>query len=114
MTSEFDQALIDTAANFVDTFGESVTYWPKAGGSRAITAVVTRGLPETIEGAPYGHAPKTTIQVVNSNTTGIRSDEINLQGDKIEYQIRIGETAQKRRITNIISNDHGMMELEIN
>ena len=113
MTSEFDQALIDTAAEFADTFGESVTYYPKAGGSRAITAVVTREQPAQVDGAPYGHTPKLSVQVINSATTGISSAEINTGGDEICIAVRAGETAERRRITKIVSMDHGMMELEL-
>ena len=113
MTSEFDQALIDTAAEFTDTFAESVTYYPKAGGSRAISAVVTRQQPAEVDGAPHGHAPKLSVHVINDATTGISSAELDTGGDEINVAVRTGDTATRRRITKIISIDAGMMELEL-
>lgn len=113
MTSEFDQELIDSAADMVDTCGESVTYYPKAGGSRAITAIVNRGQPGSLDGAPHGVSPRLIIYVANDSTTGISSDEIDIGGDELKVAVRIGETAQNRRITKIATMDAGMMELEL-
>ena len=113
MTSKFDQELIDSAAHLVDTCGESVTYYPKAGGSRAITAIVNRGQPGGLDGPPHGAAPRLIICVENDSTSGISSDEIDTGGDEVKVAVRIGETAQKRRITKIVTMDAGMMELEL-
>ena len=113
MTNEFDQALIDTRADFLDTFGETITYYPKAGGSREITGIVTRLQAAELDGAPYGHSPKITIHVANDATIGISSAEIDTGGDEIKCSIRIGETAANRRITKILNMDPGMMELEL-
>lgn len=105
--------MIDTAPEFLSTFGETVTYYPKAGGSREITAVVTRGQPAELDGAPHGHADRLTIQVANDATTGISSDEVDTGGDEVKLARRIGETAANKRITKLISQDAGMMELEL-
>lgn len=113
MANEFDQELIDTAPDFLTTFGETVTYYPKAGGSRQITAIVSRERPAELEGAPHGRAPRLSVSVANDSTTGISSDEIDTGGDEINLSVRIGETAQRRRITKILSQDAGMMKLEL-
>ena len=113
MTSEFDQELIDTAAEHLTTFGETVTYYPKAGGSRSITAVVSRQPPGSLDGAPHGHAPRLSVHVKNDATAGISSAEIDTGGDELNLAVRIGEAAENRRITKILNMDHGMLELEL-
>lgn len=113
MANEFDQVLIDTAADYLAVFGETVTYWPAGGGSRSITAVVNHERPEGLDGAPHGSAPLLAIEVANDSTSGISSNEVDTGGDKVELAVRIGETAQKRLIKKIISQDAGMMRLEL-
>jgi len=113
MANEFDQALIDSTDDFLTTFGESVTYWPNGGGSREITAVVSRDRPDDLDGAPHGQAPRLTITVANDDTKGISSSEVDTGGDKVALQVKIGESTQQRRITKILSQDAGMMKLEL-
>ena len=112
--SEFDNEIIATRTAHLASCGESVRYKPKAGGDpRTILAVVTRGQPDGLEGAGYGHSPLTTIFVANDSTTGISAAEINTGGDEIEYAVRIGEDVTDRRITKIAQQDAGMLELEL-
>lgn len=112
--SEFDDELIATRTAHLSGPGESVKYKPIAGGDpRTITAVVTRDGTEELTGAGYGHSPLTTIFVANDNATGISSDEIDTGGDLVELVIRIGESVEDRRITKIIQQDAGMLELEL-
>ncbi len=113
MSNEFDQELIDTASEFLTVMGEAVTYYPIGGGSREITAIVNRHGPAGLEGAPHGSAPELSINVANDATTGISSDEVDTMKDEVNVAVRIGETAQRRLITEILSQDAGMMELEL-
>lgn len=113
MANEFDQTLIDTTADLLAVFGETVTYWPASGGSRSISAVVDRERPADMDGAPHGSAPLLTIEVANDSTSGISSNEIDTGGDKLELAVRIGKSAQKRLVKKIISQDAGMMRLEL-
>ncbi len=113
MVNTFDQELIATTPEFLSAFGETVTYWPSGGVSRQITAIVKRQEPQGLEGAPHGVSHKAEIQVANNSTTGISSDEVNTKKDEVELAVRIGETAQKRLIGDILSHDAGMMRLEI-
>lgn len=114
MTNEFDIDMIASAEDFVITFGEDIVYRKWGGGSRPIKAIVTRRPPEVIDGAPHGTAPKIEIDVVNSSTTGISSSEIDRGGDMVTVQRLIGETANDRAIVKILSQDAGMMKLEVN
>lgn len=110
---EFDDLLVDTTDEFLETFGEDIKYLPAGGGQREIVAIVDRGQPAPLDGAPHGHSPLLTISVANDSTTGISSSEIDTGGDKVELAVRIGETVQQRRITKVLSQDAGMMKLEI-
>ena len=110
----FQDILTNTADNVLSTLGEeSVTYLPSGGDSRAITAIVNRSPPAGLDGAPHGHAPLATIVVKNDATDGISSSEINTAKDKLKLPVRIGQSPQARRLTKILSQDAGMMKLEV-
>ena len=113
-TNDNDAELIATAEDFVNSAGEDIVYKPKAGGTRAIKAVVTRFPPAVIDGAPQGTAPKVEIHVVNSTTIGISSNEIDRGGDMVTIAKLISETPADRPIVKVLSQDAGMMKLEIN
>lgn len=80
---------------------------------RTISALVNRQGVEDLEGAPEGKAPVLHITVLNSATAGIASYEVDISGDKISVPVRLGETAQEMRITKILSQDAGMLKLEL-
>lgn len=113
--------ITDDADLFVDTdeFGESVTYYPRAypgqtvRASRLISAVVFREQLQAV-GQDGGETvlPMFEVHVINNSTTGISSDELDIGGDRIGFPPRDGETAEKRRITRVITQDHGMLILE--
>jgi hypothetical protein len=106
--------LDDEGTTFMtDLGGETVTYLPSGGGSREIQALVTRHEPDELGPAPHGHGPVLTVAVINSATTGISGDEVDTGRDKIQLPVRLGETAQARRIMSVISQDAGMMQLEV-
>ena len=110
--NEFDAMLTDTAGDFLTEFAEAASYIPSGGGSREIHAIINREPPEELTGG--GHSPKAIISVANDSEDGISSSEINVSKDKIEYPVRIGETAQQRLITSIVSQDAGMLTLGVN
>lgn len=106
----------DAATVFCNTsdFAESVTYWARGAASgRAIDAVVSR---EQIVGFDADNnqvnLPAFQVHVANSSTLGISSSELNLGGDQIELSPRDGKTAEKRSITQLLIQDHGMLVLE--
>lgn len=110
--SEFGDELIATRADHLAVFGETVTYKPDGGSPRQITAVVHRGRPDLV--GLDGVSPLLTVHVQNDDTDGISSDEIDIgAGDAITVAERIGETARDHRITKILQQDEGMLELEL-
>lgn len=94
-------------------FAETVTYWPRVGSSRSIKAVVIRDQIATLsEDGGQTNLPSFQVFVANTATGGISSSEIDTGGDKIELPPRDGKTAEKRSITQITEQDHGMLVIE--
>lgn len=109
--NDFDAMLADTADDFLTDFGESGEYLPVGGGSREILAVVDREPPITLEGG--AGASLLFITVKNSADNGISSSEVNFNGDMYKLPVRIGETAVEKKIARAVSQDAGMMMLEL-
>ena len=104
MSDVFDDTLAAAAGSFFLLPGtETVTYYPAAGDSRQISAVITRSEP--------GRMPVINALVINSETKGIASDEVDTGGDKLECAKRVGEPPKLLRITEIINQDAGLMLL---
>lgn len=94
-------------------FAETVTYWPRVGLSRQIKAVVIRDQITTFtEDGGQTNLPSFQLFVANTASGGISSSEIDTGGDKIELPPRDGKTAEKRSITQITEQDHGMLVIE--
>ena len=110
-----DDALAEDAAIFVDLdgFGEEVTYTPRVGDAREINAQVQREVRETDEDYQGSLVPSIIVEVRNSATLGISSDEVNTGGDKITLAERIGGTARAMLITEVLSQDAGIMRLRL-
>lgn len=111
--NKFDAQLISEVQIFLNTFGVTVTYQSAGGGSRSIKAIINREGNQALDSVPHGNSPITSMTVANSSTIGISSSELDTGGDKVMIAVRIGQTPQNRRITKIISQDAGMMTLEI-
>ena len=110
------QAIEDDAATVfcnVDDFAEAVAYVPRYGPCRSINGVVFREQMSAVTqdgGATI--LPVWEIHVANSSTLGISSIELNLGGDQLEFPPRDGQTKQRKTITQLITQDHGMLVLE--
>ncbi len=113
VTGAQDSALAAEADTFLDLFGESVTYYPKGGGSRGITAIVDRNPVAGLNGVPHGNTPKMVVSVKNDADDGISSSELETGGDKIALAVRLGETALQWRISALNWQDAGMLYLGI-
>ena len=116
-----DSVLASDAEMFLAEWGDEIIYRPAGGTARTILAVIDRNPPAGISESPSGGIGKSiTIDVANRATSvdddeygGISSDEVDTGGDKVDVALRIGLTAQSRMISRVLSQDAGMMQLEV-
>lgn len=112
-TSAQNALLLTEADMYLAAFGEAVTYYPTAGGSRDIIAIVDRNPVAGVPGLPHGNSTKLVLYVKNSADDGISSSEINTRRDKIAVSARIGRTEDPKGIRAILWNDIGMVHLAV-
>lgn len=113
-----DMIITDAATVFTSTddFAEEVTYYARQqfGGAvpaaRVINAVVIREQIANLDDDTV--SPMWQVHVANDSTLGISSAELDLGGDQIELPPRDGKDAVRRTITQLITQDHGMLVLE--
>ncbi len=93
---------------------ETVIYRPKNGRPRKIDAVVIRNPPAAVPEL-FGKmvAAVWHLTVMNDETQGIASKEINTGGDSVDVIERVGKAPEAKEITRILSHDDGMMTLEV-
>ena len=104
MSDVFDDTLAAAAGSFFLLPGvETVTYFPVIGSARQISAVVTRSEP--------GRLPVINALVMNSETEGIASEDVDTGGDEIECAKRVGKKPKRLRITEVLNQDAGLMLL---
>ena len=111
--SEFDIAAVAAVDDFLNVFGETIIYYPIAGSSREIKAIIERKEIEDIDGFSDVNSPLAVMKVANDSTKGIASFEIDRGGDEIKYSYMLGKTAQRRRITRVLSIDYAWLKLEV-
>jgi hypothetical protein len=105
----------DALAVFCNTndFAETVKYWKRgASTAREIKAVVFREQITAFVEDQQTNLPSFEVHVANDSVNGISSDEINTGGDQIELPPRDGKTAERRSITQLVTQDHGMLVIE--
>jgi len=115
-----DMIQADAATVFcsVDDFAESVSYYPhrfygdEVRAVRVINAVVFREQIAVLNEDVETVAPVYQVHVANDSTTGISSDELDTGGDQILLPPRDGKTAELKTITQLLTQDHGMLVLE--
>lgn len=107
-----------TVFTSTDEFAEAITYYPHqyygeaAPTPRSINAVVFREQIAVLAEDGDVVAPVWQIHVANNSTYGISSDELDLGGDQLEFAPRDGEAAVKKTITQLLTQDHGMLVIE--
>ncbi len=103
------------AAIFGGDFGETVTYHPQGGEPRELENInVIRDPPELLDSLPSGATSPVFIVIVpNSVTTGIARSELDRGRDEIELPIDVGGDTTRRKIKSVLSEDGGMLRLEV-
>ena len=109
MASIFDGIDEAAAEVLMMVMAEPVTYYPAAGGSRSIEAIVERNAVGEVSG---GNTPMGRMMVRNSATIGISSAEFDRGGDQIGYPVNLGESASSRPVKQMPSQTTGMIILE--
>lgn len=98
-------------------FAETVTYHPHTyfnateRASREVKAVVFREQLSVFTEDVETVIPMFEVHVANDSTAGISSDEIDLGGDQISLPLRDGKAAERRAITELLTQDNGMLVL---
>jgi len=112
-TSDSNAECVYDADDYMAIFAEAttITYLPSGGGSREIEAIVDWEEESDVAGSSL--SPVIEIQVRNSATDGISSNEVDRGGDKIRIPMKIGGSTQDRVIKRILNQDCGMLELEV-
>ena len=105
----FDEILEETSQTFADTFGESVTLTPRGGVGRTINAVVTRRVPDGVDGTALGNTPMIECEIERHATRGALT--IDRGGDTITVAATKGGTASAHQIVTILAEDAGMIRL---
>lgn len=101
-----------------DEFAETVIYHPHryygevARSARTIKAVVLREAISVLTQDGDTVAFNFQVHVANDAVTGISSEELDTGGDKLEFAPRDGKAAEVRSITQLTTQDHGMLVLE--
>lgn len=98
----------------LDQFGESISYYPKAGGRREIIAIIERSPPALFDASGNAMLPTFVIRVANSARSGIASREVDIGSDQLEMIAKVGETLRKRySLMTLVSQDSGVTQLAV-
>jgi hypothetical protein len=112
MTNRFALQMAKTGAlGLLRQFGESVTYYPLAGGSRSVTAMVLRDELSVVPELGDVQSQSIVVRVLNNSTTGISSTEIETGGDEIAVALRLGEASVRRAIVRVQADSTGFLRL---
>lgn len=100
------------AAVFFDDLAEPAVYRPRGHPPRIVNVVVDRQ--EAASQSPLGLvAARMLVAVRNHPTEGIPLDTLDLAGDTIDLPVRDGTDPSPRAITGIVSQDAGILILEV-
>ena len=104
--------LRSAASNLLRQFGETVTYYPAAGGSgRRIQAMVQRQPLEVISELGTQVSEAILVRVRNNKYTGIASETVDAGGDEIELRTEVNATPERRSVVRIIRDSNGLLTL---
>ena len=106
----------DALSGFLSTdeFAESVVYYPRAGGSRSIIAIVDRNPPAVYDSEGVVVQVSFMVYVANSASSGILSTELDTGGDRIGLKRKENSGATEQRpIWQLVGQDSGMLQLAI-
>lgn len=111
MATRFASQFARSAApNLMRQFGDEITYFKRDGSpARVIEAMVIRDPMRIINETGDVNSKAFIVRVHNDSVTGIGSDEINTGGDQISVASRVGETAERRSIVQVLNDSAGLV-----
>lgn len=93
-------------------FGESITYYAEGAGSgRSITAMIQRDV-SVVDESGQVISQATVMRVKDDSTYGISATEIDTI-DEVSFELRVGETAQRKVIAKVLGTDNGFVRFEV-
>ena len=101
------------AVSLVRQFGEDITYFP--GGlsvGRDIQAIIERNV-EVPSELGIQAAQAIVCRVIDSDTLGISSDEIDDARDSVSIQLEVGGEYETREITLMSDDSNGMVRFMV-
>ena len=109
----FDNEFAASAAlELLAMYGETITYTPRGGSPRTVTAIVNRNPAKLLATMQDVVSALVVIRVLDdsSNATygGIASSAVNFGGDTITAAVRAGETASVLALNEFISDNGGV------
>jgi hypothetical protein len=109
-----DAIQADAISVFCNTsdFAETATYYPRGGQGRPVRVVIIRDALALVPEDNDVVTPVSEIHVAASGTYGIKSEELDIGGDMIEFEYRIGRDMRPRSIIRLLGHDEGMLVLE--
>lgn len=90
---------------------DTVTYRPRSGATRSISAVIDWPPAEEFLDIMSGQRPIIDIYVSNNSSSGISAAEIDLGGDKIDVPQRHGLASITARIVAIVAQDRTLLHI---
>ena len=91
---------------------DTITYWPRVGGSRTIKAIIDYPGPEAISGLAGGSRPILDVYIENNSIRGITSAEVDTGGDKLDLPMRYNLAAKRMRIIKIAAQDKSILHVQ--
>ena len=99
------------AAAFFEDLAETITYRPASRPPRQIRALVNRL--EAGPAQPLGLASAQATIAVQNSPEGIELEALDLAADSVDLAIREGNQATRRAILAVVSQDAGILTLEV-
>ena len=90
---------------------DTITYYPRNGGSRSVNATLEFLGAEDTGTLMDSKRPVVDVFVKNNSSGGISSAEVDTGGDKIEVPLRYGLSVRKIRIIDIVGQEKALMHL---
>lgn len=115
MPSAFDKRFASSSfPRLKGHFGEPVIYYPLAGGTLSIDAIVERDPPAFYDAAGNVVLPSFTIRIDNNCKTGRLASDVNTGGDEVDLIAEIGDSKPTRTtVLKIMSQDSGVVVLAL-